>query len=556
MLSKCFSVLTRSLPGIFFLLSPSGEIVAVNPAACGLLGRSAESLIGKCLVDLVTDPAQKISRYLQVCLRNAAPMPGSLHWTISEQTSAKCRCFGHVVLSEPPDVKPHILLRCETKEDAGNKFIAVNQKLEELRVAYRNLMAQTERLKTEITQRQDAEKALVIAKNAAEAASRAKSTFLANMSHELRTPMNGVLGMIDLALRRTEDIKLKDHLNKAKTASTHLLNVINDILDISKIEAERMKIERVDFLINHVHENIVNLIDHKINEKGLKFLIDLEDGLPTTRFNGDPIRLGQILLNLTGNALKFTDSGAITLRCYRVDDDADSPGNVLLRWEIVDTGIGISVEDQKRLFSAFEQVDGSMTRKYSGTGLGLAISKRLVQMMDGEIGVESELGRGSTFWFTVRLGMTNDAFPSAPTIGFESPNNRIKTQFSGTRILLVEDDPINQEVSRGLLEEVGLAVDLAEDGEQAVALATNNRYALILMDMQMPRLNGLEATKVIRAIGPASPNAATPIIAMTASAFDEDRQICFDAGMSDHIAKPIDLDALYETLLKWLEKRG
>ena len=258
------------------------------------------------------------------------------------------------------------------------------------------------------------------------------------------------------------------------------------------------------------------------------------------------MRIGQILLNFAGNSLKFTAAGSITLRARLVEEN---PGDVLLRFEVEDTGIGIAAEDQKRLFTAFEQADGSMTRKYGGTGLGLAISKRLVNMMGGEVGVESQPGSGSTFWFTVRLGKATDAVSPAPTFSTDTAEARIKAQFPGARILLAEDEPINQEVSRGLLEDIGLSVDLAEDGRQAVELAKQNRYALILMDMQMPNLNGVDATRAIRAL-PGHEN--TPILAMTANAFDEDRQVCIDAGMNDHIGKPVDPDKLFDTLLRWL----
>lgn len=386
--------------------------------------------------------------------------------------------------------------------------------------------------------------ALSIAKEAAESASRAKSTFLANMSHELRTPMNGIMGMTDLALRRATDVRQIDQLKKVKLASEHLLGVINDILEISKIEAERYHLERIEFELETVLETLSALTRPGATEKGLKLTIN-GPTTPLQQLLGDPLRLGQVLLNLTNNAIKFTHSGTISVV---VEIQEETPADLLIRFKVHDTGIGISSIDHNRLFNPFEQGDSSTTRKYGGTGLGLAICKNLVELMGGSIGVESTSGAGSTFWFTARLEKARPAQnPEAdPT---ETAEDLLRRSHAGARILLAEDEPINQEVARELLETVGLIVDIANDGVEAVDLATQSRYDLILLDLRMPNMNGFEAAKQIRTLPGYE---TTPILALTANAFMEDMQLCVEAGMNEHIKKPVMPETFFEILGKWL----
>ncbi len=390
---------------------------------------------------------------------------------------------------------------------------------------------------------------LAAARDAAEAGSRAKSAFLAKMSHELRTPMNGVMGMIELAKRRMADPKGLDQLDKAQRSATRLLGLINDILDLSKIEAERMALEDIPFDIQQSVEHILSTLGPSASEKGLQLETDIPAALIDMPLSGDPLRLGQILFNLVGNAIKFTDRGAVTLRIAPL---AETSATMQLRFEVIDTGIGISHEAQQRLFSDFEQADNSMTRKYGGTGLGLAICKRLVRLMGGEIGVDSQPGKGSTLWFVLPLKKCQSAPRPVPAAAVPvSAEQRLQRAFAGRHILLAEDDPVNQEISRSLLEHAGLLVTVAVDGAQAVAMARQATYDLILMDVHMPLMNGLEATHAIRSD---SPNRTTPIIALTASAFDDDRSACLAAGMNGHIAKPVNPEMLYDTLRQCLER--
>ncbi len=398
----------------------------------------------------------------------------------------------------------------------------------------------------DITERNATREAMRQAKEAAESANRAKSSFLANMSHELRTPLNGILGMASLARKNASDPRLRHQLESIDTAAHHLLEVINDVLDLSKIEADRLTLEAVDFELHEIVDKVSSVIGAKAREHGLQFTVRLPAIQAGRRFRGDPLRLSQILINLAGNAVKFTEQGSIELT---LELDAESPSPSLLHVAVTDTGIGIAEDVQPRLFSAFEQADNSLTRRHGGTGLGLAICKRLVDMMDGQIGCRSELGKGSTFWFTIPLQPCSS--PAAVTDAIDDDvTMALQNRHAGLRVLLAEDEPLNQMVARSLLEEMGLQVDVADDGQIALEMAGRYRYPLILMDMQMPNLNGLDATRAIRTL---PGHAGTPIVAMTANVFEGDRLACLDAGMNDHLGKPVEPELLFRCLLKWLD---
>ena len=527
-----FRLTTNSIKDALILLDCSGHIIFWNKAAETIFGYTADEVIGRVLHEFLVPP-----RYRD---RMAEGLKDFCHSGQGDFLGS-----GAELSALRKDGQEFAIELALSTMNMQGKWVAIGlvRDITERKQVEAELAAHRERLEALVESRtQD----LIIAKNAAEAGSVAKSAFLANMSHEIRTPLNAITGMIHILRKSGLTPNQVEKLTKIEIASSHLLEIINNVLELSKIEAGKFVLQHVPVHIPTLLENITSILGQKAQEKGLDLLMDAAPG--TCPVYGDDSRLQQALLNLATNALKFTDHGYVKVA---VRPESQTDNTVTYRFEVEDTGIGISPEMQPRLFSAFEQADNSMSRKYGGTGLGLAITKKLAELMGGKAGMTSVEGKGSTFWFTAVL--RKDAPPhNEPTrVSAEEAERTIRQKLGSKRILLVEDEPINREIAQALLEDVGFIVDLAEDGGKAIERVQAATYDLILMDMQMPHINGLEATRQIRLL----PEGATiPIIAMTANAFAEDRELCIEAGMNDFIAKPVSVSLLYQKLCAWLQR--
>ncbi|NMF91272.1 PAS domain-containing hybrid sensor histidine kinase/response regulator [Aromatoleum petrolei] len=453
------------------------------------------------------------------------------------------------------DDRPRVEAAWRSALDGGNEFRTESRILAAGELRWVNIEAKVRRdaageaidvigIVQDITALKHANARLEQAVDAAQAANRAKSRFLATMSHEIRTPMNAIIGMTRLALDTPLDAQQRDYLEKISGAADGLLQVINDVLDFSKIEAGSMDLRAAPFNLRELFAKVVSQLEFRAREKGLELRVTLDEQGPMD-YVGDALRIGQVLLNLAGNAVKFTHQGEVSLELRRLP--GGSSGD-LLEFVVRDSGIGMSASQLTRLFQPFSQVDDATTRPFGGTGLGLAISKQLVELMHGSIGVESTPGAGSRFHFALRLAPAAEGAGRAAAscnAGDSGPPS-----LRGRRILLAEDNPLNQQVAGEFLRRMGMIVDIANNGTEAVARALERRYDLVLMDLHMPVMDGYEATRQIRRY---FSDAALPVLAMTADAFSDARDRCLEASMNDHVAKPIDFRTLPDVLARWLK---
>ena len=525
---ETLSSIFRSSPDPILITDrEEGRFIEVNDAFVRVLGYARDAVLGRTVDELGFWPARADRTAL---LQALGDQPRLLNY--------RCR-FRHREGREIP-----IQMSLEVLQlDGRDCLIAVARDISDVIRAEADFEIHRDELEAMVRQRTTE---LEEARERALAAGRAKAAFLSNMSHEIRTPMNGIVGMLHLLRREGVSERQLAYLEKIEHSARHLLTIINDILDLSKIDAGKLSIECRPLNLVQIFANVRSIISELAEMKQLQVCCEL-DPLPQG-LEGDATRITQGLLNYASNAVKFTERGGICLRARVLASDA---GQALIRLEVEDTGPGIAAEVVSRLFAAFEQADSSTTRVFGGTGLGLAITRQLAKMMGGEVGVDTELGKGSCFWFTVRLRrgdapLLTEAPAPMPAAAAEGDLRRLHV---GKRILLVEDEPINQEISATLLTDLGLAVTVAGNGGEAVARARAETFDLILMDMQMPVMDGLTATQAIRREGACR---SVPILALSANVFIEEQRRCLDAGMNDFIPKPIEPSVLFRKLLDWL----
>jgi PAS domain S-box-containing protein len=511
------------------ITNPEGEIEYVNQAFERSSGYSSDDVLGKnprILQSGKTSPGT--FRQMWRALKKGQAWRGEL----SNKTRDGREYLESAVISPIRDSDGQVSHYVAVKQD-----ITERKRLERELETHRSHLAQLVRERTQALEQE---------RERAQQANQAKSRFLANMSHEIRTPMNAIINLARLINRDTMSDQQAIYLDRIDSSAQHLLSVINDILDVSRIEAGKLELCMADFALEDVINDVFMLMRDAAQEKRLQIKLDL-DQLPTW-VKGDATRLRQALFNYAGNALKFTDTGTITIRAMMVSEQGEE---LLLRFEVEDTGVGIEPEKLPRLFQDFEQVDDSATRRQGGTGLGLSITRHIASLMGGDVGAVSEPGRGSLFWFTAKLQRGMPVDDAGTRVAAEDALQRLRANLGQTphRVLVAEDNLINLDVSVELLQRAGLQVDTAQDGAEAIEKVSQADYALVLMDVQMPRMDGLEATRRLRR----EPKHRTlPILAMTASVLDEDRRACLSAGMNAFLSKPVDPGMLYQECLRWL----